>query len=169
MLFFDSFLFVTLLVPSVVVAASFDPPKRKSGLWEVKISIGDARGGPTIQECVDEKTDDLMTSDMPGGEKLSCSKNEIRKEGDRIVIDSVCKVTGSTAKARTVFTGRFDSAYKADVKSTYDPPMEGVREASTVVEGKWLGPCKPGQKPGDVSIPGMPDIKDMMKGPPKKP
>ena len=58
MRFFDSFLFVTLLVPSVAAAASFDPPKRKSGLWEVKISLGDAKGGPTIQECVDEKTDD---------------------------------------------------------------------------------------------------------------
>ena len=46
MRFFDSFLFVTLLVPSVVAAASFDPPKRKSGLWEIKISIGDTRSGP---------------------------------------------------------------------------------------------------------------------------
>jgi hypothetical protein len=142
MRFFASFLFVTLLVPSVAAAASFDPPKRKSGLWEVKISIGDARGGPTIQECVDEKTDDLMTSDMPGGEKLSCSKNEIRKEGDRIVIDSVCKVNGSTAKARTVFTGRFDSAYKADVKSTYDPPMEGVTRSLNCSRRQMVGPLQ---------------------------
>ena len=53
MRFFESFLFVILLVASVVAAASFDPPKRKSGLWEVKISPGDTRGGPTIQECVE--------------------------------------------------------------------------------------------------------------------
>jgi hypothetical protein len=163
------FWFATLLVASVGAAASFDPPKRKSGLWETKVSMDSTKGMPAVQECVDEKTDDLMTTDMPGGEKLSCSKHEMRKEGDRIIIESVCKVNGSTAKSRTVFTGRFDSAYKADVKATYDPPMEGMREASTVIEGKWLGPCKPGQKPGDVSIPGMPDIKDMMKGPQKRP
>ena len=42
-----------------------------------------------------------------------------------------------------------------------------MREASTVIEGKWLGSCNPGQKPGDVSIPGMPNmnLKDMMKRP----
>ena len=56
MRFFESLLFVTLLLASVVAAASFDPPKRKSGLWEVKISNGYAKGGQTIQECVDEKT-----------------------------------------------------------------------------------------------------------------
>ena len=35
------------------------------------------------------ENDDMMTNDMPGGEKLSCSKNEMRKEGDRIVSESV--------------------------------------------------------------------------------
>ena len=35
---FKSFLFLTLLVASVVVAATFDPPRRKSGLWEIKVS-----------------------------------------------------------------------------------------------------------------------------------
>jgi hypothetical protein len=170
MRFFELFLFVTLLVASVVAAASFDPPKRKSGLWEIRVS-SDYKGMPAMQQCIDEKTDDLMTNEMPGGEKLSCSKNEVRKEGDRIVSESVCKLNGSTAKTRAVFTGRFDSAYKADVKSTYEPPMQGMREASTVIEGKWLGPCNPGQKSGDVSIPGMPNmnLKDMMKGAPKKP
>jgi hypothetical protein len=171
MRFFELFLFVTLFVATVVAAASFDPPKRKSGLWEIKVSSDYSKGMPAMQQCIDEKTDDLMTNEMPGGEKLSCSKNEVRKEGDRIVSESVCKLNGSTAKTRAVFTGRFDSAYKADVKSTYEPPMQGMREASTVIEGKWLGPCNPGQKPGDVSIPGMPNmnLKDMMKGPPKKP
>ena len=171
MRFFDLLLLVTLLIASVVAAASFDVPKRKSGLWEIKVSSDKAQGMPGMQQCIDGKTDDLMANEMPGGEKLSCSKTEVRKEGDRIVSESVCKLNGSTAKTRAVFTGRFDSAYKANVKSTYEPPMQGMREASTVIEGKWLGPCNPGQKPGDVSIPGMPNmnLKDMMKGPPMKP
>jgi hypothetical protein len=112
-----------------------------------------------------------MKSEMPGGDKLSCSKNDIRKEGDTVVNESVCKLNGSTAKTRAVFTGRFDSAYKADIKSVYEPPMAGMREASTVIEAKWLGSCQAGQKPGDLLIPGMPNMnmKDMMKGAPKKP
>jgi hypothetical protein len=118
-----------------------------------------------VQQCVDEKTDDLLKNEMPGGDKLACSKNDLRKEGDTVVSESVCKLNGSTAKTRAVFTGRFDSAYKADIKSTYEPPMAGMQEASTVIEAKWLGPCQPGQKPGDISMPGIPNMnmKDMMK------
>jgi hypothetical protein len=164
-------LFVVLVVASVAAfAASFDPPKRKSGLWEIKIASEQAKGGQTIQQCIDEKTDDMMKSGMPGAEKPTCSKNEMRKEGDRIISESVCKLRDSTATTRAVFSGRFDSAYKANIKSTYEPPLSGMRETSTVIEAKWLSPCNPGQKPGDISIPGMPNInmQEMMKGMPKR-
>jgi hypothetical protein len=163
-------LFVALVLTGAVAsAASFNPPKRKSGLWEIKILNAKAKGAHTVQQCVDEKTDDLMKNEAAGMENLSCSKNEIRKEGDKIIAESICKMDGSTAKTRAIFTGRFDSAYKADVRSTYEPPMAGTREALTVIEARWLGPCKSGQKPGDISIPGMPDINEMMKkGMPKK-
>ncbi|HEY7219560.1 MAG TPA: hypothetical protein VH985_14340, partial [Candidatus Binatia bacterium] len=63
-----------------------------------------------------------------------------------------------------VFTGRFDSSYKADIKSSYEPPMAGMKESSSMIEAKWLGPCKAGQKPGDIVMPGMPNINiDEMK------
>ena len=146
------------------MAASFDAPKRKSGLWEMKMSGGQAKGMPAIQQCIDEKTDDLMQKEMGERQKSQCSKNELRKEGDKVVAESACKVENSTAKTRAVFTGRFDSAYKADIKTVYEPPLKGMKESSSVIEAKWLGPCKAGQKPGDMSMPGMPSINmDQMK------
>ena len=86
-----------------------------------------------------------------------------------MVHDSVCKVDGSTAKTRSIFSGRFDSAYKVESKSTFEPPMEGMRETSSRMEAKWLGACKPGQKSGDISMPGMPNINmdEIMKNLPK--
>jgi hypothetical protein len=163
-------LIALLTASSAASAASYDPPRRKSGLWEVKVSSAQARGLQTMQQCVDQKTDDLLTSDM-GGEKMSCSKSEFRKEGDKIVHDSICKIEGSTAKTRTVISGRFDAAYKIESKSTYEPPLAGMRESTTVMDAKWLGACKAGQKPGDVSMPGMPNINmdELMKKMPKKP
>ena len=46
-----------------------------------------------------------------------------------------------------------------------------MKESASTMEAKWLGACKPGQKPGDISMPGMPDINmnDMMKNLPKRP
>ena len=72
---------------------------------------------------------------------------------------------------RAVFTGQFDTAYKADIKSTYEPPLQGMKESTSVLDAKWLGACKPGQKAGDISMPGMPNMNmnDMMKKLPKQP
>jgi len=172
-------LLVALLVAPTIAfaaapasAASMDAPKRKSGLWEIRMSSPQMQGGHTMQQCVDQKSDDLTSGDKPGREKVSCTKNEVRKEGDRIVSESVCKMNGSTATTRAVFTGRFDSAYKADIKSTFEPPMHGMRESSSNMEARWLGPCKPGQKHGDISMPGMPEgmpnMEELMKKMPKK-
>jgi hypothetical protein len=162
---------VVFFAANAAAAASFDPPKRKSGLWEINISSGQTKGSHAMQQCIDEKTDDLMKKELTENQKPQCSKNEMRKEGDKIIAESVCKVQNSTATTRAVFTGRFDSAYKADIKSTYEPPMSGMKESSSVIEAKWLGPCKAGQKPGDIVMPGMPNINidEMRKGATKRP
>ena len=162
-------LIVALFFATPAAAASLDAPKRKSGLWEIKMSSGQAKDMPSMQQCVEEKTDD--PTKMAGSQKMQCSKNEMRKEGDKIVAESVCKVENSTAKTRAVFAGRFDSAYKVDIKTTYEPPLSGMKETSSVIEAKWLGQCKAGQKPGDISMPGMPNINmdEMRKGATKQP
>jgi hypothetical protein len=148
----------------VAAAASSDAPKRKSGLWEMKMSGGHMPGGMTMQQCVDQKSDDISKMQEP---KANCTKNVVRHEGDKIVAESVCKVEGTTATTRTVFSGKFDSAYKADIKSTYDPPMHGMRESSSTIDAKWLGPCPAGQKAGDIVMPGMPagmpNMEELMK------
>jgi hypothetical protein len=156
-------LVVASLAAGAVLAAS-DGPRRKSGLWHITIT---SAGMPqmSIQECVDRNTDDLTK--MPGDEEISCSKIDWRREGAGFVMDSVCKVNGSTATTRSVFSGSFDSAFKMDSKSSYRPPYEGLSEVTMKMEARWTGPCKPGQKPGEVIIPGMPNMQDF-KGAPKK-
>jgi hypothetical protein len=68
-----------------------------------------------------------------------------------------------------VGTGAFDTGYRMKSKTTFDPPMRGMRESSMTIEAKWLGPSKPGQRPGDVSMKGMPEgmpninIHDLLK------
>jgi uncharacterized protein DUF3617 len=148
----------------VAAAASSDAPQRKSGLWEMKMSGGQMPGGMTMQQCVDQKSDDISKMQEP---KSNCTKNVVRREGDKIVAESVCRMQGTTATTRTVFTGKFDSAYKAEIRSTYDPPMHGMRESSSMMEAKWLGPCLAGQKAGDMVMPGMPggmpNMEELMK------
>jgi hypothetical protein len=112
-----------------------------------------AAKGTTMQQCIDQSTDDLMKNNMAGMEKPSCSKNEMRRDGDKIVSESVCKVGASTATTRAVLPAISTPAYKADIKSTYEPPLHGMKESTTVIDAKWVGACKPGQKPATCRCP----------------
>ncbi len=53
---------------------------------------------------------------------------------------------------KEVFTGNFELAYRAELHTTFDPPMHGMKESATTLTAKWTGPCKAGQKPGNVTM-----------------
>ncbi len=95
-----------------------------------------------------------------------------RGDGARTMIDTVCKRGGMTITTHALVSGSFDSGYRMDSTSTYDPPMRGMTESRTTVEAKWFGPCKPDQKPGDMIVPGMgkfnaQDLRERMQQMPK--
>lgn len=58
--------------------------------------------------------------------------------------------------SRAIASGDFESSYRIDTIVQYDPPLGGVRrEDKDAVVAVRLGPCTPGQKPGDMVMPGM--------------
>jgi hypothetical protein len=165
---------VILAVVALPIVAQADLPKRKLGLWEIKMTSDASVGHEPMasQHCIDAKTDDLMQQRTQGMGKEACSKNSIRREGGKVVAESVCKFGETTATTKTIFSGDFTSNYRGEIHSTYNPPMMGRKEARSTLEAKWLGACKPGQKPGDVIMPGMPgggkfNMDEMMKKMPK--
>lgn len=155
---------ITLCAAALAVALATPPcfgddlPKRKSGLWEIKTaSLGTGKAtsgaeGASVQMCIDEKTDNAVQQQAIGMAKQSCSRQDIRRTGSQVVVDSVCKFGDTTATTHSVFTGSFESAYKVETHSTYQPPMMGMSEGSAVIEAKFLGPCKPDQRPGDMIL-----------------
>jgi len=157
-----------LLVAAPVAADAADLPKRKSGLWEISTSQPGGPPGPIAQMCIDEKTDDL-TRQLAAG-SVTCSKQDIRREGDRYVAESVCRIGDSTATTRAVFSGKFDSAYQADIEAKYSPPLMGMSEGRSTVGARWLGPCRAGQRPGDITMPNgtVINLYDAPSGAPKK-
>lgn len=153
---------------SAFAAGAADMPQRKSGLWEIK-TASDGTPGQVMQQCVDQQSDNLMAQRAGAMGKDACSKNETRREGGSIVVNSVCKFGNSVVTTSGVFSGSFDSAYQGKMTSSYSPPLFGKAESSTTIEARWTGPCKPGQKPGDMVMPGMGNINlnELMKNMPK--
>jgi len=145
---------VACMVAGAIAASSafaIDYPARKPGLWEIQ--TGDATGkgaGHTVQQCIDAASDKALRDMGQGMGKDMCAKQDLRIESGKLVMDSVCKIGTTTATSHAVMTGDFSSTYRMESKSTYNPPLMGRTEGTSVMEAKWVGPCKPGQKPGDM-------------------
>jgi hypothetical protein len=152
-------------------AVAVDLPTRKAGLWEIKTTLQEQKMPPQImQQCVDAATDKLMNEKFGGGKDV-CPKQDIRKSGSTIIAESSCKIGAVSTTTRAVYEGDFDSAYTVKVSTTQEGgPQRPQLPARTnmTIQAKWMGPCKPGQKPGDVEAPnGMKmNILELPKTPP---
>ena len=153
-------------------ASAADVPRRKSGLWEVRTQMAGIPPQGPMQMCVDQASDNVMQERTK--EKVNCPVMDISRGVGKVTIHAVCKHEGVTSTSDSVITGDFDSAYRNDMVIRYDPPQHGMKEMKMVQEARWLGPCKAGQKPGDVIMPGKqkfnmqemmndPQVREMMK------
>ena len=153
-----------LLLSSLAMSSlAAEPPKRKSGLWETTMQMqGMPNMGP-MQQCVDQATDDIMRQ-PDSRQKPDCSVMDVKPQGNKLTLHSVCKTEGSTVTTDAVFTGAFDSSYKGEINTRFNPPMRGMSESKMVIQAAWKGACKPGQKPGEMGMPKM-DMEALMKDP----
>jgi hypothetical protein len=150
-------------VAAPVLAAGFDLPPRAPGQWEMSISSEGANVEPqVIRMCLDAETDKELNSKFGGMASSLCSKQEQKKEGDALILDSECRIGDMRSESHTVVTGDFNSAYKmkTDVKMSGSNMTQGLRNAapqgptsmSTTIEAKRTGDCDAKFKPGDIDL-----------------
>jgi hypothetical protein len=137
--------------------ANTEFPKRKEGLWELKAVGLQATGMPATQFCVGDKTDQFDHAlDRVAAIKGSCKFGSFKRAGEAWLAESICKEGKRVVTSRSIASGDFEAFYRIDTHVTYEPPLGGVkREDKDALEGRFLGPCLPGQKAGDSVVPGM--------------
>lgn len=135
-------------------AVGIDFPTMKSGIWEQKVVRESPDKQPMVTKiCIDAALQKEMLEMGMGTMKSMCARNDLRREGNKIFGDTECKLGESTMKSKSVTSFTGDSAYRTEVKTTYNPAFMGKTAATTVVEAKWTGPCPAGVKPGDMTLP----------------
>lgn len=139
---------IALTAINAVAIAANELPRRKSGLWSMSMMSPGMSVPMTMHQCVDQKTDD-MTATMADKTKQAC-QSQSKRDGNRIVFDSTCKLGKTTATTRGVFVGDPNSSYTFESTTTFSPPMAGMRDGVTKATAQWSGPCKADMKPGDV-------------------
>jgi hypothetical protein len=133
-------------------ALAAETPKRKSGLWEIKMQMNDTRDMGPIQQCIDQSSDSLIQQ-LETKAQSYCHVMDIKYLEKKVTLHSICKFGRTTIKTDAVFSGLFDTAYKGMIKTSYNPPLNGKNSSTVNIEAKWLSPCLPEQKPGDVILP----------------
>jgi hypothetical protein len=149
-------LFLYCGVSSTAAVADSFPP-RKPGLWEMGINPGEGVPPQKVSQCIDKETDaklqESVMSGPGGGAAEKCSQNKIEAVAGGYKTHSECKFAGATAISNGMFTGDFNSEYKAEISITYSPPLFGQASGKVTMSGKWLGECPTNMKPGDMKMP----------------
>jgi hypothetical protein len=147
-----------MAVLSVLGGSAFaaELPVRKAGLWEMKMArTGSAIPDMTMQHCTDETTDKEMNNMVSPMAKQICSRQDVQMTATGYVADSVCSVAGLAVSSHSEIVGDFNSAYTVTTSAhTERGGNMPARDTTTRIEAKWVGACKPDQKPGDIVMPG---------------
>jgi hypothetical protein len=145
-----------LLAPGPAAAAGAEQlPIRKAGLWDIKmVRTGSPVPDVTMQHCTDEATDRQMNGMAGPTAQQACAKQDIRKTATGYASDTVCTIAGRSITSHSDVVGDFNSAYTVTTVSHSEGGPGGARDTTSRIEAKWIGPCKPDQKPGDIMMPG---------------
>jgi hypothetical protein len=146
---------LVLCVLAAPLAAAQDFPTLKPGLWEVSNTSSGRKDKAPMKStlCLDASVQQQMIKLASGDMQGMCSKHDIKYSRSKVTADVVCKLGNSTMKSQSVMTMSGDTAYRTVAHATFDPPMAGTAESDSVIEGRHVGACKPGQQPGDMTMP----------------
>jgi hypothetical protein len=142
-------LFAAALWLPIVNAAN--APEIREGLWSVHTQSIDNPGNKKTEGmysiCRSHAYDQHVQSLAKDGAK-GCTSNENLQDG-KYEAESHCVVGGIAvdSKATTAFQG--DTAYHAEVHTTYSPAFGGVSESTMIMDQKYVSSCPAGVQPGD--------------------
>jgi hypothetical protein len=166
-----AFATAALALAAAAPAAAVDYPTLRNGQWEMTTGASGAGGTPRKSTiCLDASTQKAMIDMGVGMQKEMCARMDMRREGAKFITDAECKIGNSVIKSHGVMTMTGDTAYRTETAATFDPPFaKDMKEAKTVIEGKYLGPCRDGLQPGDmVTDTGQKiNVNQMQQRPPK--
>lgn len=139
------------LIAAPASAAAQQVPQLAPGLWEMNRSSdhGPAVGRVTL--CIDRSLQKKMFEMGAGMMEGMCSRHEFHLSGKRGSGDFLCEMGGSRMHATSTMVIDGDSAYRTEIHTTWDPPFMGRARSDTVVTARRIGPCPPGDRPGDMT------------------
>jgi hypothetical protein len=128
-----------LLTTTLVFAADHDDG-RKSGEWEISVTVT-GQSTQTNKYCIDSASDDIAATAGGGVAQSDCEETHTGRSAQGVTIRSVCKQGNSTVTTTGTLSGDLETGYQGEITKNYSPPLYGRTEIKSTVEGRFLGSC----------------------------
>jgi hypothetical protein len=141
------------LAASAFAAPPVDVPPLRAGLWEAT-SAGVRPQSPSVTRmCLDRHTQRHVLDQLAVALPRMCSRNHYGMRAGRFVTDSACTFGASAIEGRTETTFVRDTAYRMEVVGRVGPAGKAAETRKAVIDGRHVGACPAGMKPGDMVLP----------------
>ena len=119
-------------------------PERKAGLWELSTTMDEGLGpkDQTMKLCIDADMERNTVNASSDEHAKQCSKYEIKKEGDKTMVDMACQFASRHVVSHTEMTGDFQNAFNVKIESSTsgEHNKQSVTVKRTINQnGKYLG------------------------------
>jgi hypothetical protein len=119
-------------------------PERKAGLWELTTTMDEGLGpkDQTLTMCVDADMEKNTVASSLHEHDKQCTKHEVKKEGDKTVVEMSCQFASRHVVSRTEMSGDFQTSLGVRIESTTSGDHNGqtVAVKRTITQtGKYLG------------------------------
>jgi hypothetical protein len=134
-------------------ANAHELPARKPGLWELTLRSerGASQRVQRVQQCTSRQAEAVMLlSVVPGQE--DCHQVTAKRRGKVHEIRTVCYVHDQRVDAHVQLSGDLNSSYSGSYEVKF-AQHGAVADSRALIEGRWLGACSQGQRPGDMVLP----------------
>lgn len=132
-------------------------PQRQAGMWQIKTEIDEGKGAvkQALTMCVDAALEKQTAEQSKTEHQSSCSRYDIKRDGDKTVIDAQCAYAVDEVSSRTEISGDFKTAFDVKITSTTltrvpNRPDPITRTRVITQKGDRLGDSCGDLKPGEA-------------------
>ena len=137
------------------IAYADDLPDIRPGMWEATFEISSDGASKmkkmTAKQCYGERESiQELFNKAKEALKGQCNEMQVSSSNSSYTSTVTCDLGISKLTVKVVASGDFQTAYSMQSTSTFTPPMFGQSTQTTSGKGRYLGPCEPGTKVGDI-------------------
>lgn len=149
-----------LAYPFGAMSFAEDLPKRKAGLWELKTTMDEGRGPreQMLKICISDDMEANTVKASIAEHKQNCQTYDIKKTGEKTVVDAKCVFNGRNVESTTAMSGDFAKAFNVTINSratdTQDSTGQTFVVQRTITQaGTYLSDSCGALKPGEAAGP----------------